>query len=187
MSQTIQLWKEGDEELLYVPQFASDGLMGVFEKNIVWRQNTIRIYGKEHLEPRLTAWFGPPYKYSSIAWERQEVPFVLQSLFEEVSTHCAFAFNAVLCNYYRHGQDAMGWHRDNEPEINQACIASISLGSPRKFVIRKRSDSKYKLELNLGKGDLLVMRNMQQQWEHAVMKTARQVGPRINLTFREVY
>lgn len=180
------LWKNGEEELLYIPQFIESSYFELLEQNIAWRQNTIRIFGKEHLEPRLTAWFGPPYTYSSIAWPAQDVPEFLNPMFEKVKAQCGFSFNAVLCNYYRSGRDAMGWHRDNEPEINTSCIASVSLGSARKFAIRQRQQNGQKIEVNLGKGDLLVMRHMQETWEHAIMKTARQVGPRINLTFREV-
>lgn len=181
----MQLFQNDIEELLYFPQFADKGLFTLLEKSILWRQNEIRIFGKNHLEPRLTAWFGPPYTYSSISWPAAKIPSELVGVMSLVQEKCAFPFNAVLCNFYRHGNDSMGWHRDNEPEINQKCIASLSLGSARKFVIRERKGSQ-KFELNLGHGDLLVMRNMQENWEHAIMKTARQVGPRINLTFREV-
>ncbi len=181
----MRLFQNGTEELLYFPQFADKGLFTLLEKSIVWRQNEIRIFGKNHMEPRLTAWFGPPYTYSSIAWPAMEIPQELKAVMRLVKEECAFPFNAVLCNFYRHGNDSMGWHRDNEPEINQECIASLSLGSARKFVIRERRGN-HKIELMLGHGDLLIMRNMQENWEHAIMKTALQVGPRINLTFREV-
>ena len=38
----------------------------------------------------------------------------------------------MLANYYRHGQDGMGRHADNEPELGQQpVIASLSFGELR--------------------------------------------------------
>lgn len=109
-------------------------------KHIPWQQNAITVYGKEHLEPRLTAWMGPAYAYSTIRWpERPLTPEVVE-LRDAVQGFCDAApvLNACLFNLYRNGVDSMGWHRDNEPEIDPACIASVSFGATRDFAIRHR-------------------------------------------------
>ena len=43
------------------------------------RQNRITVYGKTYDEPRLTAWFGPAYRYSSIDWPAAQIPVELRT------------------------------------------------------------------------------------------------------------
>ena len=103
----------------------------------------------------------------------------------EVHTETGGYFNACLFNQYRDGQDSMGWHRDNEPEIDSSCIASVSFGASRDFVIRHRI-TKEKWLVHLHHGDLLVMENLQDAYEHALPKRLRVGEPRINLTLRRI-
>ena len=79
----------------------------------------------------------------------------------------------------------MGYHSDDEPELGpEPTIASISLGARRRFVLRHRV-TREQWTWELGGGDLLVMRDeSQRDYAHAVPKTARPIGPRMNLTFR---
>jgi alkylated DNA repair dioxygenase AlkB len=79
----------------------------------------------------------------------------------------------------------MGWHRDNEPEIDPGCIASLSFGAARRFKLRHRGDRRV-VDVELGDGSLLLMIDCQDRWEHALPKTSRPVGGRINLTFRRI-
>jgi alkylated DNA repair dioxygenase AlkB len=97
--------------------------------------------------------------------------------------------NHCLINYYRSGQDSMGWHRDNERELGSyPVIVSLSLGEPRRFRLRQKSNDRTSLlTFELGHGDLLVMYGLTQtHWEHALLKTRQELGPRMNLTFRSV-
>ena len=93
-----------------------------------------------------------------------------------------------LLNYYRDGQDSMGWHRDNERQLGPSpVIASLSLGEKRRFVLRHYQDKTLKVPMELGEGELLIMEGeSQSKWEHAVPKTARKLGPRLNITFRNI-
>ena len=97
-------------------------------------------------------------------------------------------FNSVLANLYRDGTDAMGWHSDAEPELGPApVIASISLGAMRRFALKHRDDPARKLTLELPHGSLLVMSGAtQRHYRHALPRTTRPIGPRINLTFRRI-
>ncbi|MFN6380022.1 MAG: alpha-ketoglutarate-dependent dioxygenase AlkB family protein [Flavobacteriales bacterium] len=152
---------------------------------IHWQHNNITVYGKEYQEPRLTAWFGPPYKYSSIQWPGADIPECLFGLKKTAEEYSSFNFNSVLLNYYRNGSDSMGWHSDNEREMNQSCIASVSLGESRKMKFKHKS-TKEIIDVVLNHGDLLLMRDFQKNWQHAIPKTTRPLGPRLNLTFREI-
>ena len=109
----------------------------------------------------------------------------IRDLNREVSDAAGFEFNAVLVNGYRNGQDTMGWHRDNEPEIDATCIASVSLGATRTFKIRDRRNQSV-LNVELGHGDLLVMENLQDVHEHSVPRRAKVKEPRMNFTFRRL-
>ena len=82
----------------------------------------------------------------------------------------------------------MGWHSDDEKELGpRPVIASISLGSARRFLLRHRKKKSASHEWLLEHGSLLVMREgVQSQWRHSVPKTAKPLAPRINLTFRQV-
>ena len=94
-------------------------------------------------------------------------------------------FNSCLANLYRDGTDSMGYHSDDEPELGpEPTIASVSLGARRRFVLRHRA-TRERWTWELGGGDLLVMRDeSQRDYAHAIPKTARPIGPRMNLTFR---
>ncbi|MFM7126496.1 MAG: alpha-ketoglutarate-dependent dioxygenase AlkB family protein, partial [Actinomycetota bacterium] len=97
-------------------------------------------------------------------------------------------FNSVLVNLYRDGNDSMGWHADDEPELGpEPVIASVSLGRTRRFRLRHR-ETRDIVEIDLESGSLLVMSGLSQaRWMHAVPKSKRIVEPRINLTFRWVF
>jgi len=176
---------EGGATCFVMPGVFAREAFEAWHAHIPWQQNAITVYGKEHLEPRLTAWMGPAYAYSSIRWPERPLTQEVLELRDAVQGFCGAApvLNACLFNLYRNGVDSMGWHRDNEPEIDPACIASVSFGATRDFAIRHRQ-TKEKWMVSLGHGDLLVMENMQRDFDHALPKRLKVHEPRINLTFR---
>lgn len=155
-----------------------------------WQQRPITLFGKTHQIPRLEAWYGDPkavYRYSNTTYHPNPWHPLLGRLRQRVSAFCHTAFNSVLVNYYRDGQDSMGWHSDDEPELgNRPVIASLSLGASRFFHFRhKQTRATHKIELT--PGSLLVMADdTQQHWQHAIHKSSRPLGSRVNLTFRSV-
>jgi alkylated DNA repair dioxygenase AlkB len=94
-------------------------------------------------------------------------------------------YDSVLCNQYRSGKDSVAYHCDCEAEMSSVHpIASVSLGAERVFQMKSK-DSRFTEKMTLGNGSLLIMQaGMQTTWEHAVPKTAKNIGGRINLTFR---
>lgn len=178
----------------FLPPVAASNLLRELEATIAWRQDAIRLYGREVLQPRLTAWHGNPaatYRYSGLHLTPQPWTPALQQLRVQVEEATGAAFNSVLLNLYRYGQDSMGWHADDEPELGPTpVIASVSLGATRRFRLRPRNVHETPhapLTIELSSGSLLVMRGpTQQHWLHAVPKTARPTEARLNLTFRLV-
>ena len=158
---------------------------------IDWQHEEVLIFGQRRPVPRLVAWHGDPgasYTYSGTP--HQPLPWTpaLELVRERVLGLTGCAFNSVLLNLYRDGRDGMGWHSDDEPELGRdPVIASVSLGAPRRFCLRHRRRKDQRLDVSLGHGSLLLMAGAtQHHWVHAVPKTAVPVGPRVNLTFRQI-
>lgn len=181
---TEVIFQDGECELIVLHDFFEDLQYAALYSSIEWHQHRIKLFGKEIPEPRLSQWCGSSYTYSGKTRTAKVMPQLLQCLAEKVSNHCNFQFNSVLANLYRTGQDSMGWHADNEPEIDQALIASYSIGGQRTFAIR--NSEKVRMNIPLPSNSLLLMKNMQKDHQHAVPKTKKEIEPRINLTFRRV-
>ena len=109
-------------------------------ENIPWQQDEITVYGKKHLQPRLTALYGnegKPYSYSNITMQPHYWTLTLQKIKSLVENVSETNFTTVLLNYYRDGSDSNGWHADNEKELGiNPIIASLSLGAERNFQLK---------------------------------------------------
>jgi alkylated DNA repair dioxygenase AlkB len=183
-----------DGELWLYREFAAadaDSLPALIAET-PWRSDTIRLFGKRYLQPRLTAWYGDPgcqYTYSRLRLEPLPWTPLLACIRDRVQEAAAARFNSVLLNHYRDERDSMGMHADDEPELGpEPVIASVSLGERRTLVLRHRHDRAIdSLRLPLEHGSLLVMRGAtQRNWKHGIDKERRPCGPRVNLTFRQI-
>jgi len=157
---------------------------------LAWQRHEIKLFGRRIMQPRLSCWYGDEgvsYGYSGLKLEALPWHPGLQNLRHRLETELHQPFNSVLANAYRDGNDSMGWHADDEPELGDApTIASLSLGYPRRFLVRSKR-GKERRAMMLGNGSLLVMRGAAQSaYQHALPKTLKTAGYRINLTFRNV-
>ncbi|HEY0504217.1 MAG TPA: alpha-ketoglutarate-dependent dioxygenase AlkB [Lysobacter sp.] len=184
-----------DAELHFDPEWLerreADALLEALRDQVPWEVHRIRIFGREVDSPRLSCWIGDPdahYRYSGTDFVPHPWPAPLQPLRARLRDALGVPFNSVLANRYRDGSDAMGWHSDSEPELGPApVIASISLGATRRFALKHRHEPAHRLALDLPHGSLLVMSGATQRlYRHALPRTARPVGERINLTFRRI-
>lgn len=184
-----------DGELLLVRDFiapdVAQHLFQLFVDNLQWHQSQIRIYGKWQTIPRLQAWYGDTeaaYQYSGVMMEPHVWTNELQQLRLDCQTLCQQAFNSVLANLYRDGQDCMGFHSDDEKELGkEPVIASLTLGGCRNFDLLHKKHP-YKLRLPLQAGSMLVMKGeTQKNWQHGIARTKQPVSPRVNLTFRQIH
>jgi alkylated DNA repair dioxygenase AlkB len=161
-------------------------VLGRLLEETAWGQHAITLFGRTVPTPRLTAWTGEhAYRYSGIVNEPRPWSPTLQALRDRLVAELGAPFDSCLANLYRDGADSMGWHSDDEPELGpRPTIASVSLGARRRFLLRHRASGQ-RWSVELGEGDLLVMRDeSQSDYRHAVPKTTRALGPRMNLTFR---
>lgn len=157
---------------------------------IPWRQDEITLFGKRHRLPRLQAWYGDPgasYRYSGLLLQPTPWQPLLNEIRRQVETLTGLRFNSALANLYRDGNDAMGWHSDDEAELGvDPAIASVSFGASRRFLLRhRRRKDRPRIEILLSDGSLLLMAGpLQTHWQHAVPRSRGVSEPRINLTFR---
>ncbi|MCM2680559.1 alpha-ketoglutarate-dependent dioxygenase AlkB family protein [Echinimonas agarilytica] len=156
---------------------------------VTLEEGFINIYGKRHKIPRLQAWFGDhDYSYSGETLSSKPMVGILATLCERCEQIAETRFNSVLVNYYRDGQDYMGWHADDEDELGtQPVIASLTFGACRDFDLKHKQTGE-RLRLALSDGSLLVMAGATQHfWQHSLPKRLRLQQPRFNLTFRYIH
>ena len=184
-----------DADITYYPksfdEVEADAILRELSDTIPWQQDNIKLFGKIHAQPRLTALFGnhgKPYTYSNMTMQPHPWNQILQKIKSRVEAVAEVDFTTVLLNLYRDGKDSNGWHADNEKELGvNPIIASISLGAERVFHLKHNSEP-LKQSILLEHGSLLIMKgNTQHFWKHQIPKTAKPIGPRINLTFRIIY
>jgi len=160
-----------------------------FKENIPWQQDTIKLFGKEYLQPRLTALYGnneKPYSYSSVTMQPLTFSPELLKIKIALEKIALCNFTSCLLNYYRDGSDSNGWHADNEKELGKnPIIASLSLGAERYFHLKHNKFKDERKKILLTNGSLLLMQGETQHfWKHQIPKTKKLIAPRINLTFR---
>lgn len=182
----------GGEAILYPGLFThseSDDLFSRLQHEIEWKQEPIQLFGKTIMQPRLTACYGEKaVAYSGIVMEVYPWNSLLLQIKQRVEAESQTEFNSVLLNNYRNGNDSMGWHRDNEPELGRnPVIASVTFGATRKFLLRTYAGKDNQVAVELTHGSLLLMKGeCQHVWQHSLPKV-KHAGPRINLTFRRIY
>lgn len=169
------------------PQIALERLIA--ETN--WRSETIRLWGREIAQPRLTAWHGDAgrdYTYSGLTMRAEPWTPLLQTLKTDVERATGETFNSVLLNFYRNERDSVGYHSDDEKELGpEPTIASLSFGETRTFVFKSKRKLHKPVRVPLEDGALLLMKGAtQRNWVHAIGKEAQPRGPRVNLTFRRI-
>jgi alkylated DNA repair dioxygenase AlkB len=184
-----------DAELIYIPNFINLQKANQYFKylklNINWQQDDITLFGKTYKQPRLTALYAEndrSYSYSNITMHPNPFPFELLQLKQLIETESDHKFTTALINLYRDGNDSNGWHADNEKELGEhPIIASLSLGAPRLFHFKHRHLKEERHKILLEHGSLLLMKGaMQKHWLHQIPKTKKNIGERINLTFRSI-
>lgn len=140
-----------------------------------WQTSTQTIYDKTVVTPRLVASFGR---------DGASLPLPLEAIRRALAARYGREFDSVGANLYRDGRDSVAWHGDRIARtVKDPLVATVSLGHPRRFLLRPRGGAT-ELSLLPGGGDLVVMGGTSQRtWQHTVPKTAS-AGPRISVTIR---
>ncbi|MCQ6957325.1 alpha-ketoglutarate-dependent dioxygenase AlkB family protein [Mucilaginibacter aquariorum] len=181
--------------LEYFPGFFSpeegDFFLQKFIAEAHWKQTIQKLYDKEVVTPRLTAWYGDlGTDYSHPGRISNPAPWTpeLLAIKAIVDPLAGTSFNSVLLNYYRDGNDSVAWHSDKESILGKhPVIASVSFGQVRSFDIRNKTNHREKYSVRLEHGSFLLMKSgLQEHWEHRIAKSVKPMKARVNLTFRVV-
>ena len=142
-----------------------------------WGQRSRPMYDKKVVEPRLTS------LWRQTSNEPLDPP-ILERMRTLLSERYGVVFDSVGFNLYRDGRDSVAWHGDRiSKDVSDPVVALVSVGEPRKFLIRPKEGGGSRSFL-LGRGDLLVTGGQTQRaWDHSVPKVAK-AGPRISIAFR---
>lgn len=182
-------------ELIYIENFydkaTADSYLNTLKSQVDWQQDDITVFGKTYKQPRLTALYANndnSYSYSNITMFPKRFSEELMTIKSDIEKEIDHEFTTVLLNLYRDGSDSNGWHADNEKELGtNPVIASISFGAVRPFHFKHRRLKNERHKLDLHHGSLLIMKGeMQHHWVHQIAKTKKEIGERINLTFRQL-
>ncbi len=158
-----------------------------------WRQESVRIYGKEYQQPRLVSLYGDSgarYDYSGISLHPLPWTDLLREIKRRIEDCTDATFNAVFLNYYRDHHDSMGFHSDDEKELGKnPVIASLTFGATRNFLLKHMFQKELPpVRVPLEAGTVLLMKGETQHfWKHGINKQTTPCGPRVNLTFRTLY
>lgn len=183
----------------FFPASEADTYFNTLMHEIPWQQEPIKIFGREVMQPRLTAWYGDAgksYSYSGITLQPLAWTDTLHMIRRQAEIAAGVTFTGALLNLYRDGKDSMGWHRDNEKELGiNPVIGSVSFGATRQFQLRSyadkskpdrpKPDKAIPISIDLSHGSFLLMKGeTQHYWEHRVAKKETVTETRINITFR---
>jgi len=164
-------------------------LLDLLRVEIPWEDHAVTIVGREVPVPRRVAFYGPfPYAYSGIVHPARPLPAVVAVLRDRIESVSGHPFNTVLMNLYRSGSDSVSWHSDDDyPHGGHPAVASLSLGETRRFRIahKRRADERYAVDLTAG-GLLLMTGTSQTDYRHALPKSPKALGVRVNMTFRHM-
>ncbi|MWB93065.1 alpha-ketoglutarate-dependent dioxygenase AlkB [Flavobacterium sp. GA093] len=191
--QSKKIFDLPDTELILIDNFftkqESDHYYELLLQETKWREYEMKIFDKTVTAPRMIAWFEDK-ENSGIGGNHTQWSPELLSIRKRVENEVGVDFNAVLLNLYRNGKDGVAWHSDKEHNTGQnPIIASVTFGETRLFRLRHKFNKDIpQVEIPLHHGSFLLMAGTTNSfWQHQVPKTAREVLPRINLTFRRVY
>jgi alkylated DNA repair dioxygenase AlkB len=181
-------WLEHDPR--WLPADQADAALAALRDELAWEQREIVLFGRRILQPRLIAWAGElGYRYSGQTLEPRAFTPTMRQLLDRARARTSVPFNHVLANRYRSGEDSMGLHADDEPELGpDPVVAIVSLGATRRLLVRpRRRRDAGRHDVLLGHGALFVMGGTcQRHYVHGVPRDARASGERISLTFRRL-
>jgi alkylated DNA repair dioxygenase AlkB len=111
---------------------------------------------------------------------------VVARMLAVANAHAPAPYTSLGLNRYRDGRDSVAMHGDKLHTIAAGQpITLLSLGAPRRMLIKAKAAGARAIALDLEPGSLLVMSHASQSThEHGIPKTTRAAGERISAVFR---
>lgn len=142
-----------------------------------WKTQRRPMYDRVVDVPRLLSWY-------RLDEAPRTLPFT--EMLDRIEPLAPAPYNAVGMNLYRDGNDSVAMHNDKLHSIVPGMpIALVSLGAPRRMLIKAKQGSRERIAVELAPGSLLSMSHASQlTHEHGIPKTKRAAGPRMSVVFR---
>jgi alkylated DNA repair dioxygenase AlkB len=159
----------------YLPGFVRGhaALLEHLQQTMQWHAQRRVMYEREVDVPRLTA---------SVSDDGLAHPVVLEAA-RRLGERYALELDAISLAWYRDGNDSVAWHADRVRDRSHSLVAIVSLGDPRRFLLRPAGGGA-SIAYGFGHGDLLVMGGAcQAGFQHCIPKT-RHAHPRLSVMFR---
>ena len=161
----------------YQPGWLTDheALFEALREGVAWRTERRTMYDAVVDVPRLTA---------TIPDDGPSPPSLARAR-DALERRYRRRFESIRLAWYRDGRDSVAMHADRiGRRIPDTVIAILSLGAPRRFLLKPASGGRSH-RFDLGGGDLLVMGGAcQRTWRHGIPKV-KSAGPRISIQLRE--
>ena len=177
----VRLVDDAEGGIRYWPSFVGDATARAWFEALRdgahWTEQRRPMYDRIVDVPRLLAWYrldeAPP-----------DLPFA--GMLARVRSVAPAPYNAVGMNLYRDGRDSVAMHNDKLHSIVPGMpITLVSLGAPRRMLIRAKRGDRASIAVELAPGSLLCMSHASQlTHEHGIPKTRRATGPRMSVVFR---
>jgi alkylated DNA repair dioxygenase AlkB len=190
-SNLVRFWES------YLPLAEANMLFESLMHDAPLEQETVVVGGKSMLTRRRSCAFGTPglvYRYVGATRKAHPWPPYMDTILPRVRADARCDFDFALCGLYPDGEQGLGWHGDDETDLEPgAPIGSLSVGAERDFQIRRVVDRSMGVvpkvtEIALAHGSFLTMEGprFQRDYEHCVPKRLKVRDVRINLTFRRM-
>ena len=109
--------------------------------NLLEEYPPIKVYGKDCRQRRCIGFFSDEsmgYKYSSQISLSKPLTKSLNLLLSDINNLFNTNYNGILVNKYKSGEDYISKHSDDEKNLDDSGVISISYGATRKFRIRDK-------------------------------------------------
>ena len=155
-------------------------------------QDTINVFGPKII-PRFQKFYsldGSTYKYSgkTLIPQTENIPNLVLKCLNYAKTNYPpeTKWNGALVNWYMDGKQHIGWHSDDERDLDpESPILSFSFGTTRKFQLKHKTDPTNSHTFQLKNNSLIVMGgDCQKEFKHRVPPNKKIKNPRINITIR---
>ena len=130
-----------DGDTVYRPSLLTRDFADVWLEGLLndshWAQDELMMFGKRIVTARKVIWYGDAgqsYRYSGVTKQPVAWSPLMLEIKQWVEQQTGESFNSCLLNLYHSGEEGMGWHSDDEPELGEEpVIAALSLGAERRL------------------------------------------------------
>tara|TARA_Y100000741_G_scaffold24397_1_gene17625 strand:+ start:12149 stop:12724 length:576 start_codon:yes stop_codon:yes gene_type:complete len=158
-------------------------------KNKLIERPEIQVYGKICYQNRSIGFFSNEsigYNYSNQMIKSQNLTSNLNELLNSINIIFNSAFNSILINYYKDGNDNIGNHSDNEKCLDKIGVVSLSYGAIRKFRIKDKITKKTVVNIPTENLSIIHMGGeFQKEFTHSIPVEKKIKDDRWSFTFRK--